>query len=184
MRKLDYSLLDLISEKRELVIKKVSDYIISPSDCWEYQGHSEQSMMDKREGYAYGRTSIKFAGKSRKIYIHRLAYAYHFGVDPELKTVAHRCDNSTCCNPGHLFLATHAENMADMAKKGRASRSSGLTGLRLADEDVASICVMIAEGKTNRQIGLVFGVTDSSIRNIRYGQTHSRVTGIASRKAG
>ena len=39
--------------------------------------------------------------------------AYHGTV------VMHICDNRICCNPNHLRLGTHDDNMADMAAKGR-----------------------------------------------------------------
>jgi len=33
----------------------------------------------------------------------------------------HTCDNPICCNPGHLWWGTAAENMQDASAKGRMS---------------------------------------------------------------
>jgi hypothetical protein len=46
----------------------------------------------------------------------RIAYYLHYQVDPDQLEVAHRCNNTICCNPNHLYLATHLENMSDASK--------------------------------------------------------------------
>ncbi len=38
---------------------------------------------------------------------------------PKGKFCLHKCDNTKCINPDHLFIGTHKQNMRDMIKKGR-----------------------------------------------------------------
>lgn len=45
-------------------------------------------------------------------------------VPPGLQ-VCHTCDHPWCQNPGHWFLGTNAENIADRVAKGRPSAPSG-----------------------------------------------------------
>ena len=70
----------------------------------------------------YGR----FSAAGGEVLAHRIAYSVHFGAIPEGAHILHRCDNRRCVNPHHLFLGSNDENMADMVRKGRASRRFGM----------------------------------------------------------
>ncbi|MBL8924116.1 MAG: HNH endonuclease [Myxococcaceae bacterium] len=53
------------------------------------------------------------------VYAHRASWVTHFGEVKTGQCVLHRCDVPACINPDHLFVGSHADNTADMLRKGR-----------------------------------------------------------------
>jgi hypothetical protein len=124
-------------------------------DCWIWTASLNAA--------GYGRIG---EGRERVWLSHRLAYRLAYGVDPADQYVCHRCDNPPCCNPRHLFLGTHADNMADAAQKGRGIRGEIHPLTSLAEADVIAMRHMRARGASYREVGEAFGVTGSSARSI------------------
>lgn len=102
-------------------------------------------------------------GIFNRVRVHRVAYERAFGPIPEGLDVCHRCDNPPCCNPEHLFLGTHAENMADKAAKGRASRNNA----KLTSADVREMRARYEIGSASQsQLARDFGVSASVARRV------------------
>jgi len=67
--------------------------------CWEWLGCRNS------DGYGF----MHCKGKSAPV--HRLAYEFTKGAIPDGLELDHHCRNRGCCNPDHLEVVTHAENM-------------------------------------------------------------------------
>lgn len=103
----------------------------------------------------------------------RAAWVIFKGPIPDGMFVLHRCDVRACANPGHLFLGTHADNMADMTSKGRSGslRGSAHPSSRLNEARVVEIRWALAAGATQRATATAFGVTAGTIQAIHEGRT-------------
>lgn len=134
----------------------------SETGCWEWQGTTS------RMGYG----SIWAEGKLQAA--HRLAFRVFVGCFPEEMYVLHRCDNPPCCNPDHLFLGTHTDNMRDMAKKGRSKDNAGEKNdsAKLTWPEVREIRRRRADGREPiRDLADEFGVSLGAIDHIIHNRT-------------
>lgn len=132
-------------------------YVIDDSGCWLWIGRKSPD--------GYGRFNHTLA--------HRIAYRLLVGEIPQGLCVCHRCDVRDCVNPGHLFLGSHQENMADMLSKGRRADTHGGRNPRakLTAADVRSIR---ADQRRADEIAKDFGVVAGAIYNIRAGRAWSQ----------
>lgn len=140
----------------------------SPSECWEWQGAILQNV-------GYGQlwdNRIK-----RNIGTHRAAWEVTNGPIPDGLHVLHRCDNRPCCNPSHLFLGTHKDNMRDKMAKGRGSHK-GPRGERSGRSKLTAaqvLAIRALEGRSIRSISREYGVSHHSITCILQRKTWTHI---------
>jgi excisionase family DNA binding protein len=79
-----------------------------PDACWPWMG---------TRGYSGYGVVGRFAGH-RNRRAHRVAWFLEHGDLGSLH-VLHQCDNPPCCNPTHMRIGTHQDNIADAKAKGR-----------------------------------------------------------------
>jgi hypothetical protein len=74
-----------------------------------------------------------------------------------------------------MFLATHAENMADRNEKGRQAKLKGIANgqAKLTEEDVNAI--RSARGETQADLAKQFGVSQTLVWRIRAGKCWTHV---------
>lgn len=125
----------------------------SPEQCWPWTAC--------RFWAGYG----KFGVDGKTAYAHRVAWVLIHGPIPEDLDVLHTCDNPPCCNPAHLFLGTHADNMRDRERKGRHNAPHGEKSgtSKLNDALVATIRERYRNGETVAALASDVGVVYSTI---------------------
>ena len=139
--------------------------------CWDWRFGTYKS--------GYG----AFCGDGRvgkkNLYAHRVAYQYGNNLREPLEAeqvVMHTCDNRLCCNPGHLRIGTHADNVADMVAKGRMSyvRAKG-TQQALAKLDEQKVREIRASTLGKIKLSRMYGVSSSVIVAVRTRRTWKHV---------
>lgn len=130
-----------------------------PNDCWLWTGWTKAARKGAPE---YGRINVRVGahGENKHIdlFAHRVAYELEVGKVPDKLVVRHSCHNPLCCNPNHLAVGTHQDNMDDMVKAGRQTKGECNGRSLLTWKDVHQIRAMRIEGQTLKEIASMFPV--------------------------
>lgn len=135
----------------------------SPDGCWPWTAAASAL-------HGYGRFSHDTARGPRRRSFVRNAHTVAWELDrgrklPPGKVVRHQCDNPICCNPKHLLLGTHAQNVRDKIRRGRfrPELTRRVVGeehgrARLTEIDVIAMRAARARGMSVRALADVYGV--------------------------
>jgi len=141
-----------------------------PEECWEWQGSTNNT--------GYG--TVGWHG--RNYTAHRVA-AWLMGMvaTPSVPDhahdkghVLHKCDNRRCCNPGHFFLGSYADNQLDAYNKKRRAQPRGEahTNAKLTNKQVEEIRNRYASGEYQTPLAKEYGVSQNAISLIIRGKTY------------
>ena len=110
--------------------------------------------------FGYGRLNRN--GKT--LLAHRFVWTQTFGPIPSGMCVCHSCDQPSCVNPNHLFLGTQADNMRDMARKGRSTRLEKNPSAKLTAEQVRAIR---SDDRPPPEIAAEYRIAPNTVSGIR-----------------
>lgn len=136
-----YERLDAYTDKR------------GPDDCWEWT-------RGKTKGYG-----VVSVGNGKHMSAHVAAWERANNRKlPQGMVILHTCDNPGCCNPNHLRLGTHADNVQDKVNKGRQLRGEQVPTSKLTRAQVDEIRARYAAGGVQqKELGAQYGVSQPSV---------------------
>jgi len=140
-------------------------------ECWEWKGYKN------KEGY--GRAWINDKGYYAHRVIYSLAYPNTISLNAPKSTddtgfLLHTCDNPSCCNPKHLFIGSHWDNMADKVAKGRSADFTQDKGPRckLSMSQAREARELRKNGMSARDLALKFEISLASMKTLLRGDSY------------
>lgn len=146
---------------KERFIKRIQ---IIENNCWIWTGPKDKD--------GYGLCGVSYPDQRA----HRTSFKIFKGEILSGMFICHTCDNSSCCNPDHLYMGTHSDNTRDAIERNRMDRgpcpSKALKGeknpkAKLNERKVKNIRRLHSTWKmTHALIARKYNVSESSITKL------------------
>jgi len=140
--------------------------IRGPEECWPFLANRSNGR---------GNISLYINGRSTSMYASKAAWVATYG-DPGKQYVLHHCDVPYCCNPAHMYLGDHPQNMSDMWERNRPSRSKGERHSKAKLTNAQALAIY-GEAGSCASIAKRYGISESAVYQIKKGITWAHVTG-------
>lgn len=121
--------------------------------CWEWQAGKD----------ANGYGQFYFCGKNFRA--HRYAWSICLGRIPKGKLVLHKCNNTSCVRPSHLYLGTSKDNKFDAIQNGTVTGENS-SRAKLTWKKVRSMRKLHSKGITQNELAKRFGVVEGNVWSI------------------
>lgn len=136
--------------------------------CWLWTGNCNQK--------GYGQIGVGAAGMTTT---HKTAYLHFKGPIPPGMQILHSCDVPCCCNPDHLSIGTHQDNIDDKMRKGR-HKAGVHHKLRGEKNHLAKLTEQKVRHIKRRELtpieyARLYGVSNSAVRAVLSGKTWRHV---------
>lgn len=169
-----YEILTLLPERIASRIR-----IGTEDSCWLWSGCCNE------KGYALARLEGGTVRVARLVLETKLGRK--LGKHEETR---HTCDIRPCCNPNHLEVGSHVDNILDRTERGRAARGASHGSrlhperlawgsrhgqAKLSEEKVRQIFELRSQGLKQREIAVRFGCSRENVGRILRGERWKRV---------
>ncbi|TES48059.1 HNH endonuclease signature motif containing protein [Shouchella lehensis] len=132
------------------------DYEIDENGCFICTSHKKG-----KRGYPRMHEKLVF----------RHVYEQMIGPLEKGELVRHLCDNKMCINPEHLRKGTQLENVRDALRNKRIKVGEEHHSAKISEIKVYALKVLLEKTDlTHKELNLITGVPDSTIKSIKYGK--------------
>ena len=133
--------------------------VLEENNCWEW--------ISKKDEDGYGRFWLheKMQGA------HRISYTLKYGQISKGLWILHKCNNTSCVNPNHLYAGTIKDNVRDSINSGTLFllrvKGENRPNAKLKESEIRDIRNMLKNGEPQKDVILKYGLDSSHISAIK-----------------